>query len=145
MFDMLNAIIPPAPNNVLISDLTIDSTTNTVTINGQASNSYAAVELFKKTIAGAVVKFTGSENGVALASNISTSNTSYGEDSSGAKVLRFTISFEYAPELFSPASNNVSIVISTQGNVTDSYLGVPKSLFTNSVFTDRAKDLTGSN
>lgn len=140
-FDLLAAIIPPAPNNILISDMTIDSTTNTITINGQAANSYAAVEVFKKTIDGAVVKFTGSgSDGVKLASNISTSDTRYGEDSSGAKVLRFTISFNYATELFSPKSKNVSIVVATQGNVTDSHLGVPQSFF-----TDPAKDITGGN
>jgi Tfp pilus assembly protein PilN len=129
VFDLLNAIIPPAPNDVQISDLTVDSTTRTITINGQATNSYAAVEVFKKTIQGAVVKYDGNSSGATLASNISTSNTSYGEDSSGAKVLTFTLSFEYTPELFSPKSQNVSIVVTTQGNVTDSYLGVPKSIF----------------
>jgi Tfp pilus assembly protein PilN len=140
VFDLLIAIIPPAPNDIKISDMTIDSTEGTITINGQAANSYAAVEVFKKTIEGAKVKFTGSdEKGVTLASNISTSNTSYGEDSSGAKVLRFTISFSYAKELFSPESKNVEIVVSNQGNVTDSYLGVPKN-----IFTDRAKDPAGS-
>lgn len=141
VFDMLAAIIPPAPNNVQISDMTIDSTTNTITMNGQAANSYAAVELFKKTIDGARVKYTGSDtNGIALASDISTSNTSYGEDSSGAKVLRFTISFTYAKELFAPSSKNVSIILLTHGNVTDSYLGVPKI-----IFSDRATDTTEDN
>jgi hypothetical protein len=46
------------------------------------------------------------------------------------------MTFTYAPELFSPASTNVSVLISTNGNATDSYLGVPKS-----IFVDRAKDL----
>lgn len=140
VFDLLLAIIPPAPNDIKISDMTVDSATNTITINGQATNSYAAVEVFKKTIDGAKVEFSGNTEGVKLASNISTSNTSYGEDSSGAKVLRFTISFTYDKELFSPESMNVAIVVSTQGNVTDSYLGVPKN-----IFTDRAKDPTGGN
>lgn len=140
IFNLLGAIIPPAPNNIQISDLTIDSAANTITINGQAANSYAAVEVFKKTISGAKVKYTDKTDGVALASNISTSNTSYGEDSSGAKVLRFTLSFEYAPELFSPASKNATVVVSTQGNVTDSYLGIPKN-----VFADRATDPTEGN
>jgi len=143
LFDLFNAIIPPAPNDIQISDLTIDSTTNTITIDGQAANSYAAVEVFKKTITGAKVEFTdttGNKADVTLASNISTSNTSYGEDSSGTKVLRFTMSFEYAPEVFSPLSKNVSVVVTTHGNVTDSYLGVPKT-----IFADRAKDSTGSN
>jgi Tfp pilus assembly protein PilN len=140
IFDVLAAIIPPAPNNVQISDLSVDSSSNTVTIDGQAANSYAAVEVFKKTISGASLKYTDDNNvtqQVTLASDISTSNTSYGEDSSGAKVLRFTISFSYATELFSPASKNISIVISIDGNVTDSYLGLPQS-----VFADRATDIT---
>ena len=141
VFDMLAAIIPPQPNDIQISDLTIDSTTNAVTINGQASNSYAAVEVFKKTLDGAKVNFTdtsGKSQSVTLASNVSTSNTSYGEDATGVKVLRFTLSFEYAEELFSPLSKDVAIVISTSGNVTDSYLGVPTS-----IFADRATDITG--
>ena len=141
IFDLLNVIIPPAPNDVKISDLTIDSSANLITINGQAKNSYAAVEVFKKTIEGAKVKYNDIDNKpqeVTLASNLSISNTSYGEDSSGLKVLRFTINFEYAPELFAPEIRNVSVVVTTKGNATDSYLGVPKSFF-----TDRATDLTG--
>ena len=141
IFDLLNAIIPPSPNNVKVSNLSMDSSTNVITIEGQASNSYAAVEVFKKTIEGAKIKYTDSDSSqkeVALASNISTSNTSYGEDNSGVKVLRFTISFTYAKEVFSPSSTNTSFVITTNGNATDSYLGVPKS-----IFVDRAKDLTG--
>ena len=145
IFNLLSAIIPPAPNDVQLYDLTIDSTTNTITINGQATNSYAAVEVFKKTIEGAKAQFNNADDKstdkpteLTLASSISTSNTSYGEDPTGAKVLRFTISFVYTPELFSPATKNVSVIITTQGNATDSYLGVPASFF-----TDPATDLTG--
>jgi len=141
IFDLLRAIIPPSPNDVQISNLTVDSDAGLITIEGQASNSYAAVEVFRKTIEGAQIKFTdasGVQQAITLASSVSTSNTSYGEDSSGEKVLRFTISFVYTEELFSPISKNLSIVISTSGNATDSYLGVPKSLF-----TSRAQDITG--
>ncbi|MEI7689624.1 MAG: hypothetical protein WCI79_01505 [Candidatus Saccharibacteria bacterium] len=140
IFDVLNAIIPPAPNSVQISNLSVDTDLQTITIEGQAPNSYAAVEVFKKTIAGAQLRFTDSYNEkqeLPLASNISTSNTSYGEDSSGNKVLRFTLSFNYITELFAPASKNISIAISINGNVTDSYLGVPQS-----IFVQRATDLT---
>lgn len=141
IFDVLNVIIPPAPNDIQVSDLSVDSSTGLVTIDGQAANSYAAVEVFKKTISGATLEYTDANNisqQVALASSISTSNTSYGEDTSGNKVLRFTLSFVYAKELFSPESSKVSILITIDGNVTDSYLGVPRS-----IFADRATDLTG--
>ncbi len=137
IFDLLNVIIPPPPNDVKLSDLSIDSSAKTITINGQATNSYAAVEVFKKTIEGAKIKFDTDQE-LSLASNISISNTSYGEDSSGTKVLRFTISFEYAPELFSSTIKKVSIVVTTKGNATDSYLSVPKSFF-----TDPATDIKG--
>lgn len=142
IFDVLQAIIPPAPNDVQISNLSVDSSLNQITIEGQAANSYAAVEVFKKTIEGAMVKYADGEetSEVVLASNVSTGDTSYGEDSSGAKVLRFTLSFEYAPELLSPLSKDVTVVIGNKGNATDSYLGVPKS-----IFVDRAKDIEESN
>lgn len=143
IFDLLNAIIPPSPNDVTISDLTIDSSSNTITINGQAANSYAAVEVFKKTIAGTTVQYTDDNNkqqSVSAAADISTSNTSYGEDSNGQKVLRFTLSFTYPNELFSPLTKNFAIKVTVNGNVTDSYLGVPKT-----IFADKPKDLTGNN
>jgi Tfp pilus assembly protein PilN len=138
IFDVLQAIIPPAPNDVQVSTLSIDSSVNQIKIEGQAANSYAAVEVFKKTIEGAQVKYSDgtTAQSVALASNVNTGDTSYGEDSTGAKVLRFTLTFDYAQELFSPLSKNVTVVIANQGNATDSYLGVPKS-----IFVDRAKDI----
>ncbi len=141
IFDVLLAIIPPAPNDVQISDLAIDSSNGTITMQGQAANSYAATEVFRKTIEGAKVKYTNDAgmNEVSLASNVSTGETSYGEDATNAKVLRFTLSFTYAKELFSPLSKNVTIEIATKGNATDSYLGVPKS-----IFVDRATDLKGA-
>jgi len=142
LFDVLQAIVPPTPNDVQISTFTIDSSTKQITLDGQAVNSYAAVEVFKKTIEGAQVGYSDgkTDQTVALASNVSTSNTSYGEDASGVKVLRFTISFNYVTELLSPLSQNVKVTITNKGNATDSYLGVPKS-----IFVDRAKDLGGSN
>jgi hypothetical protein len=140
IFDLLKSIIPKAPNDVIYSNLTIDSSSSTITIDGQAANSYAAVEVFRKTIEGAQIKYTDADNvqqQVTIASEVNTTNVSYGEDTSGEKVLRFTLSFVYAPELFSPGSKNATIVISNSGsNATDSYLGVPKSLF-----TPRAQDI----
>lgn len=140
LFSVLETIIPASPNQVQVSSLNVDANAKTLTIEGQAANGYAALETFKKMISGAKVKYTDSDNKqqtVNLASNISTSDTSYGEDSSGNKVLRFTLTFDYAEELFASTSDNVSTVITTNGNVTDSYLGVPTS-----IFTTRATDLT---
>jgi hypothetical protein len=140
LFDVLAAILPAAPNDVEISDLGIDTTTKTITIQGQASNLYQALEVFKKTVAGAKYTYsTGSDKTTeTLASSVSVNDVSYGEDSSGKKVLRFTMSFVYPDSLFAPQSSDVKLIQVNQANATDSYLGLPQS-----VFSDRAADTTG--
>ena len=142
IFTMLQAVIPPAPNQVQISTASVDATAKTITLEGQALT-YPAVEAFKKTIGAAYVRFTDADNkqqDVPLATNISLTNVSFGEDSTGAKVLRFTISFTDADELFSSTVKNPTIVLINGGNVTDSYLGIPKS-----IFVDKAADVEGTN
>lgn len=132
IFEILNTINPPAPNTVAISSLALDSTENTIKIEAQAANGYPALEVFKKTIEATTFDFSdnGSGRTVPLASNMSDSERSYGEDVSGAKVLRFTLTFTYPPELFARTSRDARIVAPTKTNVTDSFLGVPTSLFT---------------
>lgn len=142
LFDVLAKIIPPAPNDVQFSNLVVDTSEQTVTIEGQAKNSYAAVEVFKKTIAAAEIVYVvdGEDQTALLATDISTGEMSYGEDASGAKVLRFTLSFAYTDELLSAAATDLRVRITNQGNATDSYLGVPES-----IFVDPASDLEGEN
>lgn len=132
IFDVLNTINPPAPNTVAITSLALDAPTNTITIEAQAAGGYQALEVFKKTIEATTFQFTADEQTqtVPLASDMSDSDRSYGEDASGAKVLRFTLTFTYPAELFARTSKNAQIVAPTKTNATDSYLGVPKSLFT---------------
>jgi hypothetical protein len=132
VFDILTTINPAAPNTVAITNLTLDSSTKTIKIEAQAAGS-PALEVFKKTIEATKFQYSkdGKTQSVALASQIDDSNDrSYGEDASGAKVLRFTLSFVYPDELFSPLSTDAVIVAPTRTNVTDSFLGVPNSLFT---------------
>jgi hypothetical protein len=135
LFDVLVRIIPPAPNDVKISSLNIDSGTETITIDGQAANSYVAFEIFKKTIEGTSVNYTDSDgikNTIPLiVSALDIGSTSYGQDATtGAMVLRFSISFKYSSELFAVTSKDLSVTVTASGNVTDSYLGVPTSIFT---------------
>lgn len=132
VFDILTTINPPAPNNVSITNLTLDSAAKTITLEAQAAAGYPALEVFKKTIGATSFQFTkdGQTETVPLASQIDdSSDRSYGEDASGAKVLRFTMSFVYPEELFARLSDNAIIVAPTRTNVTDSFLGVPNSLF----------------
>ncbi len=139
VFDVLAAVIPPAPNDVKISNLVIDAPTNNISFEGQTAG-YDSLETFKKTIDGAVMTYTtdGQAQQTKLAADISTTDVSFGEDTTGQKVLRFTISFTYPDQLFSPTIPAVVIKLTNQGNVTDSYLGIPKS-----IFVQRASDIPG--
>jgi hypothetical protein len=132
VFDVLTTINPPAPNNVMISNLSLDSSTKTIKIEAQAANGYPALEVFKKTINATKFEFTenGQKQSVPLASDMSDTDRSYGEDASGATVLRFTLSFAYPDALFARTAEGATIIAPTRTNVTDSFLGVPNSLFT---------------
>lgn len=142
IFDILSTINPPEPNNVAITNLSLDSTEKTIRIEGQAQNGYPALEVFKKTIDATRFEFTqdGQKQSVALASQMSDSDRSYGEDASGARVLRFALTFNYADQLFSRTAENAVVVAPSKTNVTDSFLGVPQSLF-----TQQASDTEGNN
>ena len=140
IFDILTTINPPAPNNVSITNLSLDSADKTIEIEAQAINGYPALDVFKKTINATTFQFTqdGQKQSVPLASDMSDTDRSYGEDASGAKVLRFTLTFTYPDELFAKTAQGATIVAPTRTNVTDSFLGVPQSLF-----TQKASDTTG--
>jgi Tfp pilus assembly protein PilN len=131
LFDILTTINPSEPNNVAITNVSLDSETKTIKLEAQATNGYPALDVFKKTINATTFEFTldGQKRVVQLANDMSDSDRSYGEDASGAKVLRFTLSFTYSEELFSKASQNATIVAPERTNATDSFLGVPQSLF----------------
>jgi|SRR5665648_176836 len=141
MFDMLSVIVPPKPNTIALSKINLDTTTSSITVDAQADNGYSALEVFRKTLGATTFRYTndtGSQS-VPLATDISDSNRSFGEDASGKKVLRFTVTFTYPDELFSKQSTNGKIVGPTRTNVTDSFVGVP-----NSLFTQRAIDSGGN-
>lgn len=132
IFDILTAINPPAPNDVTVSNFQLDPENNAVSIEGSAVNGYAAVEVFKKTILN--TEFSYSDGGERvkdpLADTVNVSETSYGEDSEGRKVLRFVVSFTYPENLLSRTITDAKIVSPTSEiNVTDSFIRVPNSLF----------------
>lgn len=138
MFDVLAAVVPPEPNSVQISQINISGEDSIITLDGQ-TRAFDSMEVFKKTLDSAIVVYTDKDNEkkeIKLAEELNTSEVSYGENSNGDKVLLFSISFAYPVELFSPEVKDVGIKLSLNGNVTDSYLGVPRS-----IFTERAKEV----
>lgn len=141
-FEFLIAVNPTPPNNVTFSLARIDSNTKTIRLEGQAVNGYVAADVLKKTILGMTLSFRkdGQTQTVPLTTNVSTSELSYGEDSTGRKVLRFTLTFEYDEAFFARSSQEAIIVRPDRQNATDSYQHLPASLF-----GDRATDQGGTN
>lgn len=134
-FDMLAAINPVAPNNVTFSLAKMDSDTKTIHLEGQAANGYVAADTLKKTILGTTISYRDDSNqsqSAPLTQNVSTSDLSYGEDSTGKKVLRFTLSFTYDDALFARSSSDALIVGPNKQDATDSFLQLPTSLFSDS-------------
>lgn len=131
IFDVVSAVVPPAPNNVLISQINVDNEESTVTLEGQTLN-FNSMEVFKKTLDSAIIVYTenGEQKEVKLASTLNSGEVTYGSNANNEKVIVFTISFEFPDELFSPKLSTIAIKLSVNGNVTDSYLGIPRSIFT---------------
>lgn len=141
VFDILTAINPPQPNQISISSARVDTNSKTITIDGQAANMYDAAEVFKKTVVGTSISYTGTDNKIQtipLTESVSTTDISFGEDATGKKVLRFTMNFIYDDAVFSRSSRNLIIARPDSKNVTDSFLRVPQSLF-----STRASNLEG--
>jgi Tfp pilus assembly protein PilN len=155
VFDILTTINPPAPNDIGITKASLDAASKTITIEAQAVNQYTALEMFEKTIN--ATKFTYTQKGsgdgcqqngttetytcsVPLASQLSNTSRSYGQSADGGMVLRFTLAFTYPEALFSRTVQDARIVAPSQTNATDSFLGVP-----NSLFTPKASDIQGGN
>lgn len=132
LFDLVGAINPAEPNNVQFSSAKFNPEAKTITIEGSATNGYAALEVLKKTITNTYVVsiVDGKDSKVPLTDDISAGDASFGETAEGAKVLRFSFTFTYPDELFAISKNPVLIVTPAgRIDVTDSKLGVPESLF----------------
>ena len=142
MFNVLGAILPAQPNQVTFSTVKYDAETKSMHIDGQAANGFVAVDVFKKTIEATTFSYQEDNKIItrSVANNVVLSNMSYGEDATGAKVLRFTVDFDYDPSLFASSSKDVVVIGPDKQNATDSYKYLPTSLF-----SSRANDVGGKN
>lgn len=131
MFDVASAINPDAPNNISIVTMTVDASTKRLIIEGQAKGGYNALDVFKKTILATKIYKPGDEQGIMLTQSLNDSDRSLGDGQDGGRVLRFTLAFTYPEELFSNKVDSLKIVAPTKTNATDSYTGVPFTLFQN--------------
>ena len=130
LFDVLATVIP---SGTTVSSIALDSDETTITIQGETGG-YNDLDALKKTIL--ATKFEYQKDGdnevqsVPLATQIDDGDRSYGQDSDGKRVLRFSISFTYPDELFSRDSLHGQVVAPSAKNATDSKLDIPSSIFT---------------
>lgn len=143
LLDVLTAINPASPNDVKLSKVTLDPTQSTLTLEGSAAGGYPATEVFRKTILNTTISAqqgndSSSNTTLSLttASQLTLQNTSYGQDATGAKVVEFTVVFQYPAGLFDNTLTNVTVHPPTgQQNVTDSATAVPDSMFSKAATT----------
>lgn len=136
LFSVLQAINPPAPNDVRFTAVKLDPSSNLLTLEGIASAGYPSVEALKKTIANVEFEYKESADGDAIKTPIVTDaevgETSFGETSDGRRVLRFEMTLKYDDVLFTNKAQDVRLITPTkQIDVTDSRIQVPNSLFSN--------------
>lgn len=148
LLDVLAAINPLPPNDVKISKVTLDPVAGTITLEGSAAGGYPSTDVFRKTILNTNVTAVQGIGANAqpmqptpLTTNVTLQNTSYGEDASGAKVVRFTIMFNYPSGMLDNSLSNVKISSPVSRiDVTDSKIQIPDSMF-----SQAAKDIKGGN
>lgn len=134
IFSVLTSLAKGNGNDkIQYSNIVVDTSNKIVTIQAQ-TQTFNGLDVFKKTLV--ATNFEYSTDGSStkqtepLASNISITNQSQALDASGAHVVTFTLSFTYADALLSPQSKNAQTVLPSATNATDSYEGIPSSLFT---------------
>jgi len=145
LLDVIAAINPPAPNDVKISKVTLDPSQNTITLEGSAAGGYPATDVFRKTILNTTVSGKAQGDNTTqsqpLTSSVTLQDTSYGEDATGAKVVRFTISFTYPDGMLDNTMTDVKVSTpSARIDVTDSKTRIPDSMF-----SQAAQDIKGGN
>lgn len=140
LFDLLAAINPGGANTVIFSLVQFNADNKSIHIDSQASNGFIAAEVFKKTIEATKFSYTldGEKQSDSVAQDVTLSNQSYGEDATGAKVLRFSVDFTYNDNLFARSATSVTMVRPDKQDATDSYRRLPESLF-----GSRATDAAG--
>lgn len=133
IFDLVTVIKKASGGVVSFSNIAVDTEKSNLQMSGQVPG-YSSYEIFIKTLQNTYVQYTENKDSKdfkkkILASNLIFSQITYGQSAFGVNVLTFNFSLTYAKELFDPTVYNVSTTVDKSGNVTDSYLGLPTSLF----------------
>lgn len=131
LFSVISAINPAEQGYARISNLKYDTSEKTINIEGW-TESHVSLEAFKKTILNTKIHYSKAGDTVTelLTDEIISDPSSFGLNSEGRRVLRFSFSFTYPDGLF--MSSDEPVVVEALGkktDVTDSKVGVPDNLF----------------
>lgn len=134
IFDVLDAINPPAPNNVSFSSVKLNPIDKTISLEGSASGGYVATDTLKKTILNSYFEYIKAgettKTKVTLTNAVSILDTHFAQDSNNKTTLQFSMSFVYADDLFANSITGAHILgPKGQTDVTDSKTHVPDDLF----------------
>lgn len=128
LLDFLPMLNPAPPNNIRISQLSVDAAEGTISLNAQARD-YQAVTVFENTLENAELVFerndTDAEERALFAETIEMSEVGLGEDASGNRIVTFTATVYYNPETFSRSISSVRLAI-PERTTTQSAQGVPQ-------------------
>ena len=158
VMELLGVIGSSSSGNIEISNFSLDVATNTLQIEGQTPDGYPAIETMVKTINKATLSYTvredktlseDSENETSdtsteealspeklLTEDLTLGEVTYGRDTDGQESARFQITLMLNEEFLNVKNEDVRVRVLYNGNATDSFLGVPTS-----IFAERAKDL----
>ena len=160
---LLDVISASSSEEIEISNFNLDVETKTLQIEGQTPAGYPAIEAMVKTINKATLSydvrqeerlendantddgnsaddnFVSEENDTPiylLTEDLTLGEVTYGRDSDDSESARFSLTLVLNEEFLNVKNENVRVRILYNGNATDSYLGIPDS-----IFADRAKDI----
>ncbi len=143
---------------VEVSSLSLDVETGTMQIEGQTKEGYPGVEAIIKTLNKSLITYDERIEEQAAAEDDAIKNTenensetvepirllsedavsgeiTYGVDEENNGIARFSLTLMLTPEFLDVKNQNMRVGVKEGGNVTDSHLGIPKS-----IFAERAKD-----
>lgn len=151
---ILPAIQTTGENAVQFSSVNYDPETRIVSIEGQASNGFPALEAFIKTIKYSQIIYDGEGSQCKVSEvekdanicmladegSVVRNESSLGANEQGQNVLRFTVSFKLNEAALKFSSKNFAVKALGRKNVTDSTIQVPAGIFTQNSKKDSEKE-----
>lgn len=122
LFDVMAKLNPKAPNSVRISTLNVDTSTSTITMDGE-TDTFTGLETFRDTLKNASLSYiTAGSDGTTSGQSATTEqlfvpNTvailsqGIGKTGENKVVVSFKVSVQYNPKVFARDSTGVSITV----------------------------------